>query len=116
MSMKLRLYGDESDDELICKFEVGVKLFHKKQVENFEDCYDCNGYYWHGCCRHPLVFIEDNPVSFPSGLSAARKSLPNFLEIKRSKIPKSGVGVWSKEEIPRFTVFGPYKVVLFFQI
>lgn len=57
----------------------------------------------------PAVFISDTPV--PMGVAdRARQTLPAGLEIRKSSIPDSGLGVFNNgETVPVGAHFGPYQ-------
>ena len=50
----------------------------------------------------PTHTVRRNPKEF------ARLTAPSFLEIKESGISGAGEGVWTREWVPKGTMFGPY--------
>ncbi|VDK20816.1 unnamed protein product [Anisakis simplex] len=80
-------------------------LLSKWELED-DDYIHCDicGEYYKGSCRvHPLYMVrEDNKPR-------AEQTLPAFFEIRTSKIPKAGLGVFAKMDIPTGLVFGPYQ-------
>lgn len=57
----------------------------------------------------PTVFIPDTPV--PTGVAnRAKQTLPAGLEVRKSSIPDSGMGVFNKgDAVPAGAHFGPYQ-------
>ncbi|KAM9313090.1 PR domain zinc finger protein 4 [Gastrophryne carolinensis] len=65
-------------------------------------CTLCNQAYPSDCPEHgPVTFIPDNPIE-----SRARLSLPKQLDLRQS-VTGTEVGVWSREDIPVRSCFGP---------
>ncbi|XP_072256258.1 PR domain zinc finger protein 4 isoform X2 [Pyxicephalus adspersus] len=65
-------------------------------------CTLCNRAYPSECPEHgPVTFIPDNPIE-----SRARLSLPKQLVLRQS-VTGADVGVWTQENIPVRTCFGP---------
>lgn len=85
------------------------------ESETVDDDYihcDICGVYYHASCRlHPLFIVSDREVR-EDNKPRAEQTLPAFFEIKTSKIPKAGLGVFAKMDIPIGLVFGPYQGVL----
>lgn len=52
--------------------------------------------------------MEDSCYSPVNSVCASEASLPECLEIKCSRIPNAGKGVYSKSLIPKGVRFGPY--------
>ena len=52
-----------------------------------------------------LCFVTQTSAKDPE---KAVNSLPPGLIVKESRIPKAGLGVWSTQEFPARTLFGPY--------
>ncbi|GFR70460.1 histone-lysine N-methyltransferase PRDM9-like [Elysia marginata] len=104
--------------------DVHVYPFRKKRVTSFmsmmipEDddflyCEDCNVEYFGDCPEHgPLKIVNDSvvPTTCRKGDDPeyCRKTLPQGLEIKKSKIPKAGLGVFATKFFPVRSRFGPY--------
>lgn len=78
------------------------------------DCEECQDLYSGDCPNHgPLKVISDNSYHLEhidNTLTAARASLPDFLEIKTSTIPDAGLVVFLKSGVvPNRSRFGPYQ-------
>lgn len=74
------------------------------------DCEDCKSYFINKCEVHGLaLFLSDTPV--PLGIAdRAIQTLPLGLEVRKSDIPDSGLGVFNKgKTIPLGAHFGPYE-------
>ncbi|KAL4003467.1 SET domain family protein [Acanthocheilonema viteae] len=74
--------------------------------DDYIHCDLCGVYYRASCRLHPLFIVRED--SKPR----AEQTLPAFFEIKTSKIPKAGLGVFAKMDIPIGLVFGPYQGIL----
>uniref|UniRef100_A0A915Q0V5 SET domain-containing protein n=1 Tax=Setaria digitata TaxID=48799 RepID=A0A915Q0V5_9BILA len=73
--------------------------------DDYIHCDLCGVYYRASCRLHPLFIVSDREPR-------AEQTLPAFFEIKTSKIPKAGLGVFAKMDIPIGLVFGPYQGIL----
>lgn len=74
------------------------------------DCEDCRSFFISECEVHgPALFIQDTLV--PLGVSdRAKQTLPLSLEILKSSISDSGLGVFNKgDTLPVGVHFGPYE-------
>ncbi|XP_060786972.1 uncharacterized protein LOC132892676 [Neoarius graeffei] len=73
-------------------------------------CEACKAFFFNKCEVHgPPLFIPDTPV--PMGVpDRAKQTLPSRLEIRKSGIPDTGLGVFNKgETVPVGAHFGPYQ-------
>ncbi|BFY99171.1 hypothetical protein BsWGS_02211 [Bradybaena similaris] len=82
--------------------------------DNILYCEDCNQEYTGDCPKHgPLLVVNDTeaPASCPRGsdLGYSRATLPEGLIIKKSRIPKAGLGVFALKDFPTRSRFGPYE-------
>ncbi|KAB5555911.1 hypothetical protein PHYPO_G00039560 [Pangasianodon hypophthalmus] len=80
------------------------------RLSSTPDCEVCKSSFVKECEVHgPPLFIPDTPV--PMGVTdRARQTLPAGLEVRKSSIPDSGLGVFSKgETVPVGAHFGPYQ-------
>ncbi|GAA6098974.1 zinc finger protein 431-like [Tachysurus ichikawai] len=90
-----------------------VKIPIKEEEADDKDflyCEVCQSYFFKKCEVHgPAAFIPDTPV--PMGVAdRARQTLPSGLEIQKSSIPDSGLGVFNKgQTVPVGAHFGPYQ-------
>ncbi|VDM46265.1 unnamed protein product [Toxocara canis] len=103
--------------------------------DDYIHCDLCGEYYKGSCRLHPLFMVSDREVIFfleiicqsaypfriaeifllqvrEENKPRAEQTLPAFFEIKTSKIPRAGFGVFAKMDIPTGLVFGPYQGVL----
>uniref|UniRef100_A0A0M3HNS8 SET domain-containing protein n=1 Tax=Ascaris lumbricoides TaxID=6252 RepID=A0A0M3HNS8_ASCLU len=80
-------------------------------LQRLTDCDLCGEYYKGSCRLHPLFLVSDREVR-EENKPRAEQTLPAFFEIKTSKIPRAGLGVFAKTDIPTGLVFGPYQGVL----
>ncbi|KAH3891304.1 histone-lysine N-methyltransferase PRDM9-like isoform X2 [Dreissena polymorpha] len=84
-----------------------------KNLQPFDDdhfpyCGECSKEFEGDCPVHgPYIYIQDKEVPEEDPLKAEH-TLPDCLEIKRSKIAGAGLGVFSKEELESRIMFGPY--------
>uniref|UniRef100_A0A158Q8E0 SET domain-containing protein n=1 Tax=Elaeophora elaphi TaxID=1147741 RepID=A0A158Q8E0_9BILA len=76
--------------------------------DDYIHCDLCGVYYRASCRLHPLFIVSDREVR-EDNKPRAEQTLPAFFEIKTSKIPKAGLGVFAKMDIPIGLVFGPYQ-------
>ncbi|KAF4086476.1 hypothetical protein AMELA_G00106820 [Ameiurus melas] len=93
------------------------EVFQKKPIKEEEPedddylyCEDCKSFFISECEVHgPALFIRDTLV--PMGVvDRARQTLPLELEILKSSISDSGLGVFNKgETLPVGVHFGPYQ-------
>ncbi|XP_027016717.2 histone-lysine N-methyltransferase PRDM9-like isoform X2 [Tachysurus fulvidraco] len=124
------LKKEETDDEdYFCgasssSVEVITPEEHKGHTEGFQNilkdkprhedylyCEDCKSFYVNKCEVHgPALFIPD--VAVPLGVSdRATQTVPPGLEILKSEIPDSGLGVFNNSDtIPVGVHFGPYQL------
>ncbi|EFO22150.2 SET domain-containing protein [Loa loa] len=79
--------------------------------DDYIHCDLCGVYYRASCRLHPLFIVSDREVR-EDNKPRAEQTLPAFFEIKTSKIPKAGLGVFAKMDIPIGLVFGPYQGIL----
>ncbi|GFO29224.1 Zinc finger protein 724 [Plakobranchus ocellatus] len=91
----------EDDDFLYTAFDL------------FVDCEECNMEYITDCPEHgPLKNVYDSevPPTCKKGENPdyCRKTLPQGLVIKKSKIPRAGLGVFATTLFPVRSRFGPY--------
>ncbi|XP_060740871.1 uncharacterized protein LOC132855719 isoform X1 [Tachysurus vachellii] len=89
-------------------FQIIVK--DKPRHDDYLYCEDCKSFFVNKCEVHgPALFIPD--VAVPLGVSdRATQTLPPGLEIRKSSIPDSGLGVFNNSDtIPVGAHFGPYQ-------
>ncbi|XP_031563369.1 histone-lysine N-methyltransferase PRDM9-like [Actinia tenebrosa] len=120
------LFSDETDEKEKQNLEPGSRYpkrtrsmtasYREAEVpddDHYLYCEECQDLYSGDCPNHgPLKAIPDNKLkeNVDSALTAARASLPDFLEIKPSTIPDAGLGVFLKSGfIPNRSRFGPYR-------
>uniref|UniRef100_A0A183EAF3 SET domain-containing protein n=1 Tax=Gongylonema pulchrum TaxID=637853 RepID=A0A183EAF3_9BILA len=80
--------------------------------DDYIHCDLCGVCYRASCRLHPLFIVSDREVVREENKPRAEQTLPAFFEIKTSKIPKAGLGVFAKMDIPIGLVFGPYQGIL----
>ncbi|KAK0416249.1 hypothetical protein QR680_012376 [Steinernema hermaphroditum] len=82
-----------------------------EERDDVTHCDSCKAFYRRFCFMHPVYFCPDRriPEHNPEGLTKAELSIPPFLEIKESRIPNAGKGVFALMDVPVGTCFGPYK-------
>ncbi|KAG8183756.1 hypothetical protein JTE90_029336 [Oedothorax gibbosus] len=75
--------------------------------DEYLHCQDCEKDYKGPCPGHgPMLHACDKPVD--DGDEKATATLPDFLSIGVSALPKAGLGVWCEVPLPKGVVFGPY--------
>ncbi|MFH4982266.1 hypothetical protein AB6A40_008975 [Gnathostoma spinigerum] len=90
----------------------GIKLNEEElDGDDYIHCDECDAYYHAYCAEHPMFSVNDREVR-EEDKSRAEKTLPAFFEIRQSKIPNAGLGVFAKTDIPIGLIFGPYQGVL----
>ena len=52
--------------------------------------------------------LEHDKLSIHAGVIDVPRYLPSYLEIRYSKIPDGGMGVFAKQDIPKGTFLGNY--------
>lgn len=90
----------------------GVRIAEADLVDDdYIHCELCDAYYHSSCRLHPLFLVSDREVREETR-PRDEQTLPAFFEIRTSKIPKAGFGVFSKVDVPIGLVFGPYQGLL----
>ncbi|CAD6185776.1 unnamed protein product [Caenorhabditis auriculariae] len=88
---------------------MGVRVEEIDYDENLDiHCDICDTFYRPFCREHPLFSIPDKNYLPSPILTRARGTMPPLFDIKKSKIPNAGLGVFAKMLIPIGFVFGPY--------
>ncbi|CAL8108607.1 unnamed protein product [Calicophoron daubneyi] len=91
-------------------------------------CYECNESLSDGCTKHPVVWVENNPLvvceqvkdkfaycqtsrcvcRMPYYLHSAQTAPREWVSVSKSGIGGAGLGVWANRAIKCGTTFGPY--------
>ena len=91
---------------LLClKFEV-----HSSWLPQLSDCDECEGRFILGDCPEhgPLVWVDDCQETHP-GPAKNVTNLPSDLCLKPSAVMQGHLGVFTKENIKKRVIFGPFK-------
>ncbi|XP_071037812.1 histone-lysine N-methyltransferase PRDM9-like [Parasteatoda tepidariorum] len=94
------------------KRNVKQKSYKEEDVSSDDEflyCDFCDCDYKGACPKHgPMLWVCDRrvPKNTPD---RADLTIPSFLSIGISSIPKAGLGIWTEIPLPIGTVFGPYK-------
>ncbi|XP_071037952.1 histone-lysine N-methyltransferase PRDM9-like [Parasteatoda tepidariorum] len=108
---------DEIDKELEIpsrypKRNIKQKSYKEEDVSSDDEflyCDFCDCDYKGACPKHgPMLWVCDRRVPKNSS-DRAELTIPSFLSIGISSIPKAGLGIWTEIPLPIGTVFGPYK-------
>ncbi|KAM9669228.1 histone-lysine N-methyltransferase PRDM7-like [Dama dama] len=80
------------------------------QDDDYLYCEECQNFFIDSCAIHgPPTFIKDSAVE-KGHANRAALTLPPGLRIRRSGIPKAGLGVWNEaSDLPLGLHFGPYE-------
>ncbi|GFY45548.1 zinc finger protein [Trichonephila inaurata madagascariensis] len=74
-----------------------------------KNCDICNEDYKGACPVHgPMLLVCDTKV-YKNDSQKARNTLPYFLSIGISSLPRAGLGIWTEMPLTPGMVFGPYK-------
>uniref|UniRef100_A0A0N5AGX6 SET domain-containing protein n=1 Tax=Syphacia muris TaxID=451379 RepID=A0A0N5AGX6_9BILA len=78
----------------------GIRIAEADLVDDdYIHCELCDAYYHSSCFLHPLFLVSDREVREETR-PRDEQTLPAFFEIRASKIPKAGLGVFSKVDVP----------------
>ncbi|KAF5401632.1 Histone-lysine N-methyltransferase PRDM9 [Paragonimus heterotremus] len=114
--------------QLVCPQKEICKGVVMKVTPTEEDCYVCNISVIDGCLKHPIEWVENNPITVcdaakdhevyfqrrkcvcgsPYYLHASRTAPPDWVRVWKSGIHGAGFGVWANKNIKCGTTFGPY--------
>ncbi|KAG8193935.1 hypothetical protein JTE90_011487 [Oedothorax gibbosus] len=112
ISIKGKSVKVEANNSRYPKRSIEKKSYKEEEVssdDEFLHCDDCESVYKGACPQHgPMLLVCDTKVEKgdPEG---AVKSLPPFMSLGDSIIPKAGLGVWTEVPLPKGLIFGPYK-------
>nr|XP_042902727.1 histone-lysine N-methyltransferase PRDM9-like [Parasteatoda tepidariorum] len=94
------------------KRKIKQKSYKEEDVSSEDEflyCDFCDCDYKGACPKHgPMLWVCDRRVPKNSS-DRAELTIPSFLSIGISSIPKAGLGIWTEIPLPIGTVFGPYK-------
>nr|XP_042902723.1 histone-lysine N-methyltransferase PRDM9 isoform X2 [Parasteatoda tepidariorum] len=89
------------------KRNMKKKSYREEDVSSEDEflyCDFCDCDYKGACPKHgPMLLVPKNTPD------RAELTIPSFLSIGISSIPKAGFGIWTEIPLPIGTVFGPYK-------
>ena len=77
-------------------------------------CDDCNREFEGDCPIHgPLIVVHDKPAA-DDGSDQERPytTQPDGIDIRKSRIPGAGKGVWVTTDVPKGVRYGPYAGVI----
>ncbi|KAF7259117.1 hypothetical protein EG68_03326 [Paragonimus skrjabini miyazakii] len=117
-----------SKAQLVCPQKEICKGVVMKVTPTEEDCYVCNVSVIDGCLKHPIEWVENNPITVcdaakdhevyfqrrkcvcgsPYYLHASRTAPRDWVRVWKSGIHGAGFGVWANKNIKCGTTFGPY--------
>ncbi|GFY59161.1 probable histone-lysine N-methyltransferase PRDM7 [Trichonephila inaurata madagascariensis] len=94
------------------KRSIERKCYVEEDISSEDEslhCDICNEDYKGACPVHgPMLLVCDTKV-YKNDSQKAKNSLPYFLSIGISSLPRAGLGVWTEMPLTPGMVFGPYK-------